>query len=267
MIPAMSGKGLHRTGRPSPSPSFFLIAACLAALAASPVFAFTFSPISQDFSPTGAGSIQSFRLENEGPDPIAVRISMLTRDLDADCREVNAPADSLFVVYPSRAVLRAGSVQAIRVQWKGPTDLTTEKCYRILVEQLPVDFGSQEKQKGSIRVLFRYLGAMYIVPPGARPDVVLESAMPAADADGRTGLLLVLANRGTAHAILSELTVTVTSGAASGAAQKRSFGPEELAGISGENLLPGTARRHFLALPEDFPRDDINVAFSFEAVR
>jgi fimbrial chaperone protein len=265
MIPAMSGKGLSRTGRPSPSP-LFLAVALLLTLAAAPLSAFSFSPITQDFAPSGPGSVRSFRLENEGADPVAVRISMLSREPDAEGREANAPADSLFVVYPPRAVLAPGSVQAVRVQWKGPADLASEQCYRILVEQVPADFGGQARQKGSIRVLFRYLGAVYIVPSGARPDIVLESSEPAADAAGRSGLRLVFANRGTAHAILGDLSIRVSAGA-SATAEKLTFGPQDLAGICGENILPHASRRYFLPLPEGFPKDDLRVAFSFDPIR
>jgi fimbrial chaperone protein len=266
MIPAMNGKGLPRTGRTPPSPLCFLAACVLALAAALPASAFTFEPISQDFAPSGPGSVRSFRLENEGPDPVAVRVSVLTREVDAEGRESNAPADNLFVVYPSRAVLSPGSAQAVRVQWKGPADLKVELPYRILVEQLPVDFGSPQKQKGSIRVLFRYLGAAYIVPAGARPEVVVQSVTAASDSEGRRGAAVVLSNRGSAHAILAELTLTVSGGAGS-AREEKTFGPEELPGLTGENVLAGTSRGRFLPLPEGFPMDDLHVAFSFEAAR
>ncbi len=265
----MDGKGLLRTGRPSPSPIFFA-AALLLALAAAPLGAFSFAPIAQDFAPSGAGSVQSFRLENEAAEPVAVRISMLSRRSDAEGRELNAPADSLFVVYPPRAVLAPGSAQAVRVQWKGPAALESEQCFRILVEQLPVDFGGQEKQKGSIRVLFRYLGAVYIVPAGAAPDVVLSSSAPAVDAAGRRGLALEFANRGTAHVILGEMSVAVSTGREPGS-PTLAFGPKELAGISGENILPFASRRYFLPLPEGFApgasKDDLHVSFTFEPIR
>jgi fimbrial chaperone protein len=266
MIPGMNGKGLHRTGRWASSPLFFLLEAGLLGLIVSPASAFSFEPITQEFAPSGSGSVQTFRLVNEAADSIAVRISMLSRQTDADGRESNEPADALFVVYPSRAVLGPGSVQAIRVQWKGPSNPKVEQCYRILVEQLPVDFGVQEKQKGGIRVLFRYLGAVYIVPPGARPDVVLESAQPATDAAGRPGLALVFANRGAAHAILNELSLTVASQGTNGR-EERTFGPQDLAGISGENLLPQTQRRFFLSLPDRPSVEGLDVSFSFEAIR
>jgi fimbrial chaperone protein len=269
MIPAMKGTGLLRTGRPSPSPLFFA-AALLLAVAAAPLGAFSFSPIAQDFTPSGPGSVQSFRLENEGTEPVAVRISMRSRQSDPDGKETNAPADGLFVVYPSRAVLAPGSAQAVRVQWKGPATLEAEQCYRILVEQLPVDFGSQEKQKASIRVLFRYLGAVYIVPAGAAPDVVLASSAPGVDPSGKPGLGLVFANRGTAHVILGEMSITVTAGR-SPDSPSLVFGPRDLAGISGENILPLASRRHFLPLPEGFAagvsKDDLRVSFTFDPVR
>ena len=263
MIPAM--KRLFRTGRLSPSPLLFA-AALLLVILATPLGAFSFSPITQEFAASGPGAVQSFRLENPGTDQIAVRISMLTRQVDPEGRETNSSADQLFVVYPSRAVLAPGSAQAVRVQWKGPADPAAEQCFRILVEQVPVDFAAQEKQKGSIRVLFRYLGAVYIVPRGAKPELVLESSQPATNREGKEGLDLLFANRGTAHVILGEMSVTVSAGASPGAATL-AFGPQDLAGISGENILPGASRRHFLPLPEGFAKDDLRVAFNFDPIR
>jgi len=256
--------GKVRTGQALSSPFFFFIAAAL--LAAAPAFPFTFEPIVQDFASSGQGSIQSFRVANPGTETVAVRISMLTRQMDLDGKETNEPADAFFTVYPSRITLEPGSAQAVRIQWKGPAAPEVEQCYRILVEQLPVDFGGGQKERGSIKVMFRYLGAVYILAKAAAPDVLLDSFRLAADPKGTESLELVFLNRGKAHAILGDLTITVTATAAVPAA-RRVFGPEELAGINGENMLPGTTRRFWLPLPPDLPRDGLDVAFRFEAIR
>jgi len=244
-----------------------LLAALLPLLAsAQAAFPFTFDPISRDFAPSGRDSIQSFRLANDGSEAIAVRIQMLTRDMDPDGKETNAPADPLFLVYPSRVVLEARSVQAVKVQWKGPSDLPVERCFRILVEQVPVEFGGEKKPGGSIRVLFRYLGTVYVVPSGARPEVVLDSSRPALGEGGRPGLELRFSNKGNAHAILADLQLTLSPRGPQASAPRR-LAPADLPGINGENLLPGTSRRFFLPLPADLASGDFDVAFHFEAVR
>ncbi len=250
----------YRAGQVLSSPVFFLAVAFLLSAGAR-AYPFGFEPITQDFAPAGPGTIQAFTLSNTGSETVAVRISMLTREMEPDGRANRQPADSLFLVYPSRAVLAANSVQAVKIQWKGPSGIAVEQSYRILVEQVPVDFGGARKQGGSIKVMFRYMGAVYVVPKGAKQDVALDSSAPAADSAGRRGVALVFHNRGTAHALLGDLRVVVS---AKNGSAKREFAGPELAGISGENVLAGHSRRFFLALPEELQGDELDVAFRFE---
>lgn len=247
--------------RAIPCLGLILFCACLPRL-----YGFSFEPITRDFSPAGKDSIRTFRLVNSGNDTVVVRIRILTRSMDESGTETNEPAERLFVVYPPRAVLAPHSVQAVKVQWKGPADLPAERCFRILVEQLPVSFGEERTQGSNIKVMFRYLGALYILPQGAKPNVILESYRPAVDSKGRKGLELLFSNRGKAHALLNELEISVTRKAGRPPAREV-FGPEKLDGINGENLLPGVQRRFFIPLPQEFLEDDLDVAFRFETVR
>lgn len=266
MMPGMHKAGAARTGQALSSPFFYLAAALLLVLAAAPGFGFTFEPMVQDFAPSGPGSIRSFQLSNPGSETIAVRIRMLSRQMDASGLETTQPADQLFVVYPSRITMEPNTEQAVRVQWKGPSTLGLEQSFRIVVEQLPVDFGGAAPQKGAIKVIFRYVGAIYVLPNGAKPNVGLESSRVTADSSGRDALEIVLANRGSAHTLLGDLSITLTSKTPAGTV-KKVFGPDDLAGISGENLLPQSKRRFLLPLPADLPREGLDVSFTFEPLR
>jgi fimbrial chaperone protein len=232
-----------------------------------PGYSFSFEPISRDFAPSGPGSIQSFKLVNDDAEQIAVRIRILHREADEWGKERLTPADDLFTVYPSQIVVKPKSVQAVRIQWKGGADFDTERCFRILVEQLPVNFSDRrDAAGGNIRIMFRYLGALYILPPGAEPDIVLEAALPAEDAKGSTMLELAFRNRGKAHAILGELSLSL-SDPAMPAAEPLKLDSSRLAGISGENILPGRLRRFVLPVPEGYWKSGLNVVFAFEPVR
>ncbi len=233
---------------------------------ASALSAFTFEPITKEFAPSGKDSIRTFRLVNGGSDTIMIRIRILTREIDVDGQEKNDPADSLFAVYPARVVLGPRSVQAVKVQWKGPSDFQVERCFRILAEQLPVASKEELKQGANIRVMFRYLGAIYIVPKGAKPDVIVESTRLVTDSAGKRGLEILFGNHGNAHTLLNDLQITV-SRPQGGAAASKVYGPDELAGINGENLLPGLKRRTVVLLPQELQGDNLDVAFRFESVR
>jgi fimbrial chaperone protein len=228
----------------------------LALLATSGASAFSFEPIVQDFSPSGQGSVQTFRVTNTGAERIAVRVTVAGRVPDLDGKETMPAVGGLFAVYPERMVLEPGAVQAVRVQWRGPQKLEAEQCFRILAEQLPVDFGTeQRKETGAIKVLFRYVGAIYVVPAGSRADVVLESVRAVEE---RTALELVFWNRGTAHTILDNLELTIGD---------KVLGPEELPGIAGENLLPGLRRRFILPMGSELGPGDIHARFRFDPLR
>ena len=76
----------------------------------SPVFAFQFSPLEQEFEPTGANSTKTYTIVNDSADSIAVAISALTRDLTVSGEEQNESAAAylrvpppIFRLYPARS--------------------------------------------------------------------------------------------------------------------------------------------------------------------
>lgn len=77
---------------------------------------------------------------------------LFTREMDMDGNETMESADKLFTVYPDQVVLPPKSFQSVRIRWKGPVDLTREQSYRILVEQVPVDFESQSRKRSGLKI-------------------------------------------------------------------------------------------------------------------
>lgn len=242
-----------------------LLAVAISIATAVSVFAFNLEPISADLEPSGPRAVQTFRLTNPTAQPVAIRIRMLTRSEDAEGREVNQPADDLFVVYPSRILLEPRGIQLVRLQWKGDPDPTQELAFRILVEQVPVEMGDSRTSGSAIRILTRYVGAVYILPARAQPDIQLVEQKITLDGSGKPRLELVYQNRGRAHAIVNNCSLEVSHGL-----QKLLFQGESLRGLEGENLLPGSRRKVFLPLPEEFSAVDpstVSIQFRYEAVR
>lgn len=226
------------------------------------LWSFSFEPISRSFTPSGRGATQSFRLKNDGQDYIAIRISMFTRRIDSDGQEAREAADELFTVYPRQVVLKPESVQTVRVQWKGPADISSEQAYRILIEQVPVDFGGEAATDSGIQILFRYLGAIYICPPEASADVVVQKA-EISGGEGSETLEISLHNRGNKHSILNDLNISIRS-AVNGAVLFE-YPPELLGGINGENLLAGGTRTVRLKIPEGFEKGPLDVELSYDS--
>lgn len=231
----------------------------LTVLSAVPVAAFRFYPIVQDFEPTGPGATQNFYVENTTENRIAVQIEIVTRRMDPSGAETHESAADEFLVYPSQIILDRGVRQTVRVQWLGGTSPEMELAYRIVAEQLPVNFEDSEEGGGQIDIMFRYMGALYIVPEGVAPEVIVESATVVGD--GRI-LRLVLANRGTSHTILRDLEVLVSDGG-----RQMIIDGEGVAGVEGENVLAETRRVFELALPRRLPEGPVRAEIRFTETR
>lgn len=227
-------------------------------------WSFSFDPISVSFSPEGRNSTQSFRLKNDGDEYVAIRISMFSREIGLEGEETRIPADDLFIVYPDRVVLKPNSVQTVRVKWNGPVDIENELCFRILAEQLPVDFSGASREESGVKIILRYLGAVYITPEGAVPEVRVEKAELTQTMTGENIAEITFFNAGTRHTILTDLHLTLST-EKNGEEGALHFQPEELEGINGENLLPGAKRRFQVPVPEIFQGDELSVEFQYEA--
>lgn len=226
--------------------------------------AFQFSPIVMDFAPAGADAVKTFRVTNSGEEAIAVQISVARRTMSLHGEDVTDDASDEFLVYPSQVILEAGEQQAVRVQWLGEAEIDVERAYRIIAEQLPVDLVQGDKRQGQLSIMFRYVGSLYVVPRTVRPDVRVESARIERDENGECVVGIVLHNRGNAHVLLHELTVTLTPSESS---ERYELGPDQLAGMAGENMLAQHRRRFTIQCPEGLTNGKIDATIRFEEVR
>lgn len=237
---------------------FYLLLSALVFLTTPAAQAFKLVPIQMEFEPAGRGANQAFRLENNSSNTVPVQISMLTRQMDLDGNETNAPAEDDFLVYPPQVLLKPNQVQTVRVKWLGNPKPQKELAYRILAEQLPVNLEKEQPSGAQINLLVRYLGAVYIVPKGAKADVGLASAVPKTDAAGKRQIELIFENRGAAHAILSDLRLRIQAGE-----KIIELAAEALPKVAGENMLAGQKRRFSVPCPEGLPDGPLQVTFEY----
>lgn len=226
-----------------------LFGAAVVFTAVSSLGAFTLEPIILYLTPSGQESSGVLTLNNPGEKTLAVELSILRRSQDFDGKEIREEApEGLFTLFPSSLIMEPGSRRTVRIRWTGPQKLEREESFRILAEQLPVDFEEDSVQgAGRISIMFRYLAALYVTPSGADPQVVFQRA-PVEELGGRTGNGWVrVENRGRRHQILSQLELSVTT-------QKKNrfiLKEEDLQGLANENVLAGTVRYYRLpSLPE-----------------
>jgi fimbrial chaperone protein len=238
-----------------------LVAAGLA-LSASPAAAFKLIPFSATFTPTGSGASQAFRVENDSDQSIAVQLSVVHREMAIDGKETLTDAENDFAVFPAQLVLLPGEGRAVRVQWLGDAAPKGELAYRLIAEQLPVELNPQQTQNSRIRVLIRYEATVYVTPPGVAPNLAILSAAPAA-ASAKPMLEITVQNRGSQHAILHNLTLTLRPKAGGSSV---ALAGEQVSGMVEENVLAGHTRRFLLPWPAGLPLGEVVGAMKIENV-
>lgn len=233
----------------------------------SPVLAFKLEPISRVFEPAGAGATQSYQIINDTSEQIAVEISMAQRKMSLEGKETTEKADDDFLVYPSQIVLPPGGVQSVRVTWLGNPNPEKELAYRIIAEQLPINLKKPEPSEpqtitGSVKVMFRYLGSVYIRPKNAQSKVMISNVSQEKGADGKEQLAITFDNQGNRRAVLSELNLNLTSQQGN----QISLKPEELEGINNGVILAGNQRRFLIPWPKQLPVGQVTAKFTFKDV-
>jgi fimbrial chaperone protein len=189
---------------------------------------------------SGADAVITYKVTNESDQQTAVSIKVTTRTIDADGVEKNEAADKLFLVFPSRVVLKPNSSQNVKVQYRGNPAIATEAAYRVIAEQLPVDFS--KSTASGVSILLTYVAALYVTPKKAEPKLVFAKAV-GAQKDGKPGLLVTVKNEGTKHALLSNPVIRIKQG--SGLEQKE-FTGDSAGGIDGQNILALSERTFFV---------------------
>ncbi len=231
---------------------------------------FQFSPMLSKFAPSGQKSNQSFVVKNTGKKATAIQIRMVKREMDLDGKEINTDADDDFILYPPQMLVKAGESQTVRVTWVGDANPSKELSYRIIAEQLPIDLPEITQTQGnttvSIKVLFQYMGSVYVVPPNVAPNVTLENAVcqveTSKDGKKENKLQLTFANQGTAHALLSNLRLSLAP--IGKEANPFKLEAKQLTGVNGENMLAGSKRRFSLPCPVGLPNEELSGTFEYD---
>lgn len=216
--------------------------------------AVTLTPIEMDFTPTGRGVTQVFRMENTTAEAAAVEISIKSRSMKEDGTDILKDAEDDFTIQPAQLVLQPGQVQSIRVQWLGKEVPRRELAYRLIAEQLPIDIGAQAPQGGRVRLLVTYVASVYVVPAGAQAQLAIAGAEFRPENGGR--LRVTVENRGTARRILKDIRLRLA-----GAFGTLVLDDAGLKGMSGENVLGGHRRTFDLAAPRGLTGGPLTASF------
>jgi fimbrial chaperone protein len=200
----------------------------------SSIHAYQFSPLEQVFQPTGAESTKTYTIVNDSNDSIAISISALIRDQDAQGAELNTPADAYFSIVPNKLVVPPQSSWVVRVQYRGPKTVTNELSFRLKAEQIPYSQGKSSTDKGMFNFLYIYTTSLYVQPSKVVENVAIRSVAPTAAEDGSPTMAVTLVNMGTVHQLLVSGILEVKDSKGNTVVLQ---GAEALPSLDGMNLL------------------------------
>jgi len=231
-----------------------------AATNAASAQAFSVVPTTQDFAPTNRAAEDAFVVENNTDQPMLLNLKVMTRGVGTDGQEINADTSD-FSISPKQMTIGPNQKQAVRLQWQGAGNPDHELAYRVIVDQEPIK-STPSSESHAIRLALHFVAPIYVVPDKALPDVNVVSARAVSDAQNERFLQVNLANRGTAHAVIGEPTLTVSAGGLT-----RTIDASQLSGFGGENVLAGTNRTFLVSWPEGLPFEQPKVDLKFTPVR
>ena len=189
-------------------------------------YAFKFSPMSTSIETKSGNNSTLFYLENDSDQPIAVTVSVLTREMNSEGIESNNKIGGEMTVYPSQLIIPANEKRSAKVTWIGKTIPTKELAYRLIAEQLPIDLEKGVKKKAAIKVLLRYVAALYVSSESHQSKISLKKLEVTPKA-----ISFQIQNSGKKHQVLLGLILKISG------KKELELSGDDLKGMSGENVL------------------------------
>ena len=194
-------------------------------------YAFKFSPMSTSIGIKGPKNSVLFYLENDSDQPIAVTASLVKRQMNIEGVETNDLVGDELLVYPTQLIIPPNEKRSVKVTWVGKSAPTSEQAYRLIAEQLPIDLEKNKNQKSSIKVLLRYVAALYVEPDDLKSEVSVKK-IEVSDKN----VAFFMENKGKKHQVLSNLEMKISG------KKTIEFSRDELKGMTGENILAQSER-------------------------
>jgi len=147
-------------------------------LISSNSLAYTVSPAGLDLIPKAGKLTGVFVVENTGKQELKIGVQLKTMIYDDKGNEERGPIDSKdMVVFPKTATIPANSSAAFRVVYTGNQDVSVQKTFRVLFNEIRTQELDTEKKKGTatLGVVMAYANYINIKPKsGKKEPVVFE---------------------------------------------------------------------------------------------
>lgn len=172
-----------------------------------------------------------FLIENDSNSNIAVELSVKERQMDENGIEKLLDTKAV-TIFPPQIIVPPNEKRTIRVSYNNKDVPVKEQNFRVIAEQLALNVDEKKKDKAGIKLLMKYVAALYATPTDAKSDLKLLSHK----SDGKT-LTIVVENKGNKHQLLTNPVISYLQNG-----KKGEIKTNELKGFAGENILAGQKR-------------------------
>ena len=196
-------------------------------------YAFKFSPMSITINPsTGERSTVAY-LENDSSSPIAIQITLTQRQMDINGNENYPEANDELQAYPSQMIIPPYEKKSVKITYTGKDVGEVEKAFRIISEQLPIEVDKKVKKKTNVKILLKYIAALYVENGKTEASIKIDSWRVQ-----NKEIELNIKNNGSKHQVLTNLSILFSKEGE----KEIVIGPKDLKNISGENVLAKSER-------------------------
>jgi fimbrial chaperone protein len=190
---------------------------------------FTFTPMSQSIRLDQKQKHAQFIVENPSDEPMAIEITLKERHQKEDGKE-DTPATKELSAFPPQLIVPPKERRTVRISWLG-TPPKDELAFRVIAEQLPLEVNGEKKKGSGIKMLLKYVAALYVDPGKTKHNLIVTKIEPG------TELKVTIKNSGNAHAPLLSPVLTLKKND-----EKIVLKDALLKGLAGENILAGSQR-------------------------
>lgn len=219
--------------------------------------AFRLDPMSAGIELKDGQTYFNFIIANETNQPLPVQITLYERGMK-DNGEDDLKETEEITAFPDQIIIPAEQKRSVKVTWVGQTkNLKTEKAFRFVAEQLPLDMKKNKAEKSAgIKMLLKYIASFYVNPEGTESRVSCIRAEKI-----NSDVKIECENTGSKHQILTFKNLDLEDGIT-----KIEFDKAELKKVNGENILANTKRTILIPGKEGLSKlkNPIKVNFKLE---
>ncbi len=222
------------------------------ALVAHPATALQMSPFTAEFTEAELVSGAIYNVFNDTDAPMAIEVSVRYRDMDTSGEDILTDAEDDFIAFPTQMILFPKEVQAVRIQWIGEKSADQEVPFRVIAEQIPINFAQEEQSEGvKLEFLTAIASSAYILPDEPIANLTTELVLVDLAGDENSFLRLSIVNTGNHHISMSDPVITLTSAVdnSSVTLTAEMLGDE----IRQANIFGGHQRDYRIPWPADLP--------------